>query len=155
VVATGSIRGDYGDALRLQLERAGIDVVAEDDMVSHLGPERSLSNRRPSGILWIVSADEIKLFRSDPNMSYLAGWDPLSPSERAQFFVDELELEQQLMAAGRADLAQALTNGSGGVDTEASGLDGVDQELLDHVESLRRKGDPVAIFRSAWPSPRR
>ena len=153
VVATGSIRGDYGDALRLQLERAGIDVVAEDDMVSHLGPERSLSNRRPSGILWIVSADEIKLFRSDPNMSYLAGWDPLSPSERAQFFVDELELEQQLMAAGRTDLAQALTNGSGGVDTEASGLDGVDQELLDHVESLRRKGDPVAIFRSTWPSP--
>ncbi len=155
VVTTGSVRGDYGDALRLQLERSGIDVVAEDDMVSHLGPERSLSSRKPAGILWIVSADEIRWFRTDPNMTYIAGWDPLSPSERAQFFVDELELEKQLMAAGRADLAQALTNGGGGVDTEATGLDGVDQELLNHVESLRRKGDPVAIFRSTWPSPRR
>ncbi len=155
VVTTGSVRGDYGDALRLQLERAGIETVAEDDMVSHLGPERSLSSRKPAGILWIVSADEIRWFRTDPFMTYIAGWDPLSPSERAQFFVDELELKLQLMAAGRTDLAQAVTNGGGGVDTEASGLDGVDQELLNHVESLRRKGDPVAIFRSAWPSPRR
>ena len=155
VVTTGSVRGDYGDALRLQLERAGIEVVAEDDMVNHLGPERSLSSRKPAGILWIVSADEIRWFRTDPNMTSIAGWDPLSPSERAQFFVDELELKKQLMAAGRADLAQALTNGGGGVDTEASGLEGVDQELLKHVESLRRKGDPVAIFRSTWPSPRR
>ncbi len=155
VITTGSVRGDYGDALRLQLERSGIEVVAEDDMVSHLGPERSLSSRKPAGILWIVSADEIRWFRNDPNMTYIAGWDPLSPSERAQFFVDELELEHQLMAAGRTDLAQALTNGGGGVDTEALGLNGVDQELLNHVESRRRKGDPVAIFRSAWPSPRR
>ncbi len=155
VVTTGSVRGDYGDALRLQLERAGIETVAEDDMVSHLGPERSLSSRKPAGILWIVSADEIRWFRTDPFMTYIAGWDPLSPSERAQFFVDELELKLQLMAAGRTDLAQAVTNGGGGVDAEASGLEGVDQELLNHVESLRRKGDPVAIFRSAWPSPRR
>lgn len=155
VVTTGSVRGDYGDALRLQLERAGIEIVAEDDMVSHLGPERSLSSRKPAGILWIVSADEIRWFRTDPFMTYIAGWDPLSPSERAQFFVDELELKLQLMAAGRTDLAQAVTNGGGGVDAEASGLEGVDQELLNHVESLRRKGDPVAIFRSAWPSPRR
>jgi hypothetical protein len=154
VITTGSVRGDYGDALRLQLERAGIETVAEDDMVSHLGPERSLSSRTPTGILWVVSADEIRWFHYDPSMTFIAGWDPLSPSERAQFFIDELELKIQLISAGRADLAQALTNGGGGVDTEASGLDGVDQELLHHVESLRRKGDPVAIFRSAWPSSR-
>lgn len=146
VVTTGSVRGDYGDAIRLQLERAGIDVVAESNMVSHLGPERSEEQRTPVGTLWIVSADQIALFTSDPNMTFLGGWDPLTPEQRAQFFLDEATLQDQLIAAGRLDLAEALTNGTGGVDAEAKGLDGVDPRLVDKVEALRRKGDPVAIF---------
>jgi hypothetical protein len=32
------------------------------------------------------------------------------------------------------------------VDTEAKTLDGVDPTLVDRVEALRRKGDPVAVF---------
>lgn len=146
VVTTGSVRGDYGDALRLQLERAGIQVVAEDNMVSHLGPERSESRRTPTATLWIVSADQIALFRSDPTMRFLGGWDPLSDAERSQFFIDEALLQEQLIAAGRLDLAEALTNGSGGVDTQAIGLEGVDQDLLRRVEATRRRGDPVAVF---------
>ena len=146
VVTTGSVRGDYGDALRLQLERAGIQVVAESNMVSHLGPERSESRRTPVGTLWIVSADEIARFKADPSMNYLGGWDPLTPGQREQFFIDESILQDQLIAAGRVDLAEALTNGSGGVDTEATGLDGVDPLLVARVEALRRKGDPVAVF---------
>jgi hypothetical protein len=79
-------------------------------------------------------------------MNYLGGWDPLTPEQRAQFFVDESLLQDQLIAADRIDLAEALTNGTGGVDTEAMGLDGVDPLLVQRVEALRRKGDPVAVF---------
>ena len=146
VVTTGSVRGDYGDALRLQLERAGIQVVAESNMISHLGPQRSESNRTPVGTLWIVSADQITQFKADPSMKFLGGWDPLTQDERNQFFIDQSLLQDQLIAAGRVDLAEALTNGSGGVDTEAKTLDGVDPTLVDRVEALRRKGDPVAVF---------
>ena len=146
VVTTGSVRGDYGDAIRLQLERAGIDVVAESNMVSHLGPERSESNRTPVATLWIVSADAITLFASDPSMTFLAGWDPLTKEQRAQFFVDQAALQDQFIAAGRLDLPEALTNGSGGVDAEGKNVPGVDPALVDRVESLRRKGDPVAVF---------
>jgi hypothetical protein len=146
VVTTGSVRGDYGDALRLQLERAGIQVVAESNMISHLGPQRSESNRTPVGTLWIVSADQITQFKADPSMKFLGGWDPLTQDERDQFFIAQSLLQDQLIAAGRVDLAEALTNGSGGVDTAAKTLDGVDPTLVDRVEALRRKGDPVAVF---------
>ena len=146
VVTTGSVRGDYGDALRLQLERAGIEVVTEQNMISHLGPQRSESNRTPVGTLWVVSADQITQFKADPSMKFLGGWDPLTQDQRGQFFTDQSLLQDQLIAAGRVDLAEALANGSGGVDTGAKGLDGVDPTLVDHVEALRRKGDPVAVF---------
>ena len=79
-------------------------------------------------------------------MTYLGGWDPLTRDQRAEFFIDQSLLQDQLIAAGRVDLAEALTSGSGGVDTEAKGLDGVDSARLDRVEALRRKGDPVAVF---------
>ncbi|HBU02105.1 MAG TPA: hypothetical protein DEB20_06120, partial [Acidimicrobiaceae bacterium] len=146
VVTTGSVRGDYGDALRLQLERAGIQVVAESNMISHLGPQRSESSRTPVGTLWIVSADQITQFKADQSMKFLGGWDPLAQDQRDQFFIDQSLLQEQLIAAGRVDLAEALTNGSGGVDTQAKTLDGVDPTLVDRVEAMRRKGDPVAVF---------
>jgi hypothetical protein len=146
VVTTGSVRGDYGDALRLQLERAGIQVVAESNMISHLGPQRSESSRTPEGTLWIVSADQITQFKADQSMKFLGGWDPLTQDQRDQFFIDQSLLQEQLIAAGRVDLAEALTNGSGGVDTQAKTLDGVDPTLVDRVEAMRRKGDPVAVF---------
>ena len=146
VVTTGSVRGDYGDALRLQLERSGVEVVVEDNLVSHLGPERSEARRTPTGTLWIVSADAIARFREDPSMRLLGEWDPLTPQERTQFLLDEAMLQDQLIAVGRVDLAEALTNGAGGVDAEAVGLRGVDQDLLRRVEATRRRGDPVAVF---------
>jgi len=146
VITTGSVRGDYGDALRLQLERSGIEVVAEPDMETHLGPERSESRRTPVATLWIVSADAIASFRTDPTMIELGGWDPLTADQRAAFETDKRLLQDQLIAAGRVDLAEALTNGGGGVDVEAVGLPGVDRELLTRVEKIRRMGDPVAVF---------
>ena len=146
VVTTGSVRGDYGDALRLQLERAGIEVVAEENMVSHLGPERAESVRTATGTLWIVSAQAITQFSNDPTMKFLGGWDPLTPEERRRYIEDQTLLQDQLIAVGRVDLAEALSNGGGGVDREAEGLAGIDQDLLHRVEKIRRMGDAVAVF---------
>jgi hypothetical protein len=146
VESTGSVRGDYADAIRLQLERAGIGVTASVDTAYRLGPQRSITERPPVATVWIVNADAIVDYRQMPEMRFVAIWDPLDPADRDTFFVDEHRLQEQLTAAGRPDLALALTNGAGNVDTEGTNLDGVDQDLLDHVESLRRKGDPVAIF---------
>ena len=146
VVTTGSVRGDYGDALRLQLERVGIEVVAEADMVSHLGPERAESVRTATGTLWIVSAQAISQFSADPTMKFIGGWDPLTSEERRRYLEDQTLLQDQLIAVGRVDLAEALTNGGGGVDSAAEGLTGVDQDLLRRVEKIRRMGDPVAVF---------
>jgi hypothetical protein len=98
------------------------------------------------GTLWVVSADQITQFKADPSMKFLGGWDPLTQDQRGQFFTDQSLLQDQLIAAGRVDLAEALTNGSGGVDTGAKGLNGVDPMLVDRVEALRRRGDPVAVF---------
>jgi len=146
VVTTGSVRGDYGDALRFQLERAGIDVVATPSTEILLGPERSEARRTPTAVLWIVSAESIAEFRNDPKMKELGGWDPLSAEERRSFSLDKSHLQDQLIAIGRVDLAEAIGIGGGGVDTEASRLAGIDKDLLSRVEAIRRKGDPVAIF---------
>ena len=152
VETTGSVRGDYGDAIRYALERAGVDVAVAPDLVTHFGPERSTDRRTPTAVLWVVSADAIAGFRADPSMVELGGWDPLTPTERAAYRVDERELQRQLRAAGRDDLAVALTNGGGGVDTQGLGLEGVDQTLLARVEAMRRKGDPVAVFLGPAPT---
>lgn len=151
VESTGSVRGDYGDAIRLELERNGVEIVATKDIAYRLGTERSLTSRTPVATLWIVNADAIADFRQDPSMDFIAMWDPLNAEERAAFRIDEAALQQQFIAAGRPDLAIAITNGTGNVDRDGADVAGVDQELLRSIESRRRKGDPVAIF--IGPSP--
>ena len=146
VATVGSVRGDYGDALRYALERAGVDVAVDDDLITLYGPDRANTRRPATSTVWVVSADAIPVFRSDPTMVELGGWDPLTPDERREFTTDRDELQRQLRAIGRDDLALALTNGGGGVDSGAAGLSGVDQDLLQRVERTRRRGDPVAIF---------
>lgn len=146
VETIGSVNGEYGDAVRYALERAGIEVAVPPRLVTHFGPERSTDRRDVATTLWVVSADAIVRFRADPSMSELAGWDPLDPAARATYLAEETELAAQLRAVGREDLARALATGDGGVDSGAAGLNGVDQELLARVEAVRRRGDPVAIF---------
>ena len=68
--------------------------------------------------------------------------------QRAAYVLDESILQEQLNAAGRSDLATALTNGGGGVDSGSIGLEGVDQELVRRVEAIRRKGDPIGLYLS-------
>ncbi|MBU3700755.1 MAG: hypothetical protein FGM58_01735 [Acidimicrobiia bacterium] len=152
VETIGSVRGDYGDAVRYALERAGVDVAVGDDLITHYGPQRDIARRGTRSTVWVVSADAIGVFRGDASMVELGGWDPLGPDERRAFEIDRDELQSQLRAIGRDDLALALTNGGGGVDSAAAGLDGVDQALLQRVERIRRRGDPVAVFIGPAPT---
>lgn len=152
VETVGSVRGDYGDAVRYALERAGVDVAVGDDLISHYGPRRDIDRRGVRATVWVVSADAVAVVRNDVSMVELGGWDPLTPSERLTFESDRDELQSQLRAAGRDDLALALTNGGGGVDSAAAGLPGVDQDLLDRVEQTRRRGDRVVVFLGPAPT---
>ncbi len=147
VVATGSVWGTTADAVRLELERNGIEVAAPPRDAFRFGEERSTDERQPVATVWVVSADAATEWTFHPDdVTRLAGWDPLEPDQRLAYLADEAVLRDQLIAAGRPDLAKALATGGGGVDSGAAGLPGVDQELLDRVEAIRRKGDPVAIF---------
>ena len=146
VRAVGSVNGSYADAIRFDLEHHGVDVVSSSDLAYKVGEHRSIDHRTPELTLWVVSADLITEFVDDPSMHFVASWDPMTPSERAVWTIDERELQDQFIAADRVDLAEALTNGTGGVDREGSQLDGIDQVLLGRVEAGRRRGDPVAVF---------
>jgi hypothetical protein len=146
VVATGSVWGNTGDAVRLELERNGIDVATEPQDAYRFGHERSTDERAPATTLWVVSADAATEWRFRPDVTRLAGWDPLELPDRLTYLAEEATLQQQLEAAGRPDLARAVATGQGGVAEEAPSLPGVDQDLLDRVEAVRRQGDPVGIF---------
>lgn len=146
VVATGSVWGTTADAVRLELERNGIKVAAPPGDAFRLGEGRSTDERQPVASVWVVSADAATEWALRPELTRLAGWDPLELPDRLAYLAEEAQLRDQLIAAGRPDLAQALATGGGGVDSEAVDLPGVDRGLLDRVEAVRRKGDPVAIF---------
>jgi len=146
VVATGSVWGTTADAVRLELERNQIEMAALPRDAFRYGEERSTDQRDPVATLWVVSADAATEWMSHPEVTRLAGWDPLELPDRLAYLSEAAVLEQQLTDGGRPDLAQALATGGGGVDSEAQDLPGVDQDLLDRIETIRRKGDPVGIF---------
>jgi hypothetical protein len=147
VVATGSVWGTTADAVRLELERNGIEVAAPPRDAFRFGEERSTDERQPVATVWVVSADAATEWTFHPaEVTRLASWDPLELDQRLAYLADEAALRDQLIAAGRPDLAKALSTGGGGVDSGARDLPGVDQELLTRVEAVRRQGDPVAIF---------
>ncbi len=154
VVATGSVWGTTADAVRLELERNGIEVAAPPQDSYRFGEERSADERPPVATVWVVSADSATQWLDHPEVTRVAGWDPLELPDRRQFLAEEAVLQQQLVAAGRDDLARALAVGGGGVDKEAIGLPGVDQDLLARIEQTRRKGDPVGIYLGPPTDPR-
>lgn len=146
VVATGSVWGTTADAVRLELERNGIEIAALPRDAFRFGSERSTDERPPVATVWVVSADAATEWMDHPEVTRVAGWDPLELPDRLAYLAEEAVLADQLIAAGRPDLAQALRTGGGGVDSEGAGLPGVDPELLARIEAVRRKGDPVAIY---------
>ncbi len=151
VDSAGSVWGTLADGVRLALERHGIPVATDPADAFRLGQQRSSDRRVPESTVWVVSADAATEWSYRPDLRLLARWDPLEPADRLAYLVEEHRLQEQLVAAGRPDLAHALATGGGGVDTEAVGLAGVDQDLVRSVEAVRRRGDPVAIFLGPAP----
>ena len=141
---TGSVWGTAGDGIRLELERAGIPVVADTDDAFRLGPQRSADERTPAHTLWVVSADASTAWQARPEMEFVTRWDPVDPLTRARYLVAVQTLQRQLIAAGEFRLAVNLATGG---DTRlAPSVPGVDTELLAQVEEIRRMGDPIALF---------
>lgn len=138
--------GTMADGVRYAIAHAGDEVVVDPQYGFKFGEHRSADNRDADAVVWVVSADAVRIWTQLPNVRTIAIWDPLTPEDRAAYVLDEELLSVQLIAAGRPDLATALTNGGGGVDTGSVGLDGVDPELVRRVESVRRRGDPIGIF---------
>lgn len=138
--------GTMADGVRYAITHAGDEVVVDPQNGFKFGEHRSADSREADAVVWVVSADAVRIWSQLPGVRTIAIWDPLSAAERADYIVEGELLRGQLTAAGRPDLAAALTNGGGGVDTGSVGLDGVDPELVQRVESIRRRGDPIGIF---------
>lgn len=152
VETINSTWGTMADGVRFALEHDHVPVVVSPEFAFKFGDQRSADHRRADTVVWVVHADAVRTWGDLPNVRTVAVWDPLSPAERAAYVVDETELQQQLTAAGRPDLATALTNGGGGVDRESVGLAGVDPSLVQRVEAIRRRGDPIGLFVTRLPS---
>jgi hypothetical protein len=146
VEMVNSTWGTMADGVRYAITHAGDEIAVDAQYGFKFGEQRSADRIEADAVVWVVSADAVRIWGQLPNVRTIAIWDPLSADERLIYAADEQLLRDQLTAAGRADLATALTNGGGGVDTGSVGLDGVDPELLRRVEAVRRRGDPIGIF---------
>lgn len=144
VVSTGSVWGNYADALRFALERAGTPVATFAGTGYRFGDFRA--EREAKSTLWVVNADAASEWATSTRFCRLGYWDPLTPTERAAYFKNQEQLVAQFNAAGRSDLAYALKTGEGGIAEKAAALGDIDLQLLDAVERESRKGLPVATY---------
>jgi hypothetical protein len=144
VQAVGSNNGSIADGIRLQLERAGVHVVVEDEQVHKYGTDRLASAHSPDSVITVATGALLAGPLGGSLGTPIASWDPLDPAWRDLANGFEDDLADQLSLVGRNDLVTAMR--SGGSLAPAHDLDGVDQELLVAVEQLRRRGDPVTVY---------
>ena len=144
VVSTGSVWGNYADALRFALERSGTPVATFADTGYRFGDFRA--EREVESTLWVVNADAANEWATSTRFCRLGYWDPLTPTERAAYLKNQEQLIAQFNAAGRSDLAYALKTGEGGIAEKAAELGDIDLQLFDAVERESRKGLPVATY---------
>jgi hypothetical protein len=144
VEAVGSNNGSIADGVRLQLERSGAPVVVGDTQVPKYGTGRRASTHPPGAVLTVATGSLLAGPLGGSFGTPIAAWDPLEPPERELATALEEDLADQLALVGRNDLVTALR--SGGSLAPASGLEGVDQDLLERVERFRRQGDPVTVY---------
>ena len=144
VRAVGSANGSIADALRLQLDRAGVPVVVDDDQVHKYGDGRSARTQPPVATMTVATGARLTGPFGETFGAPIARWDPLTPDERGYATTLEDRLADQLSRVGRDDLVTALRSG-GGLDGVRD-LDGVDQDLYRTVEQYRRQGDPVTVY---------
>jgi hypothetical protein len=151
VETINSTWGTMSDGVRYAITHSGNEVVVDPQYGFKFGEQRSADRVQTDAVVWVVHGDAVRIWGALPNVRTIAVWDPLPAEQRAAYFLDEALLQEQLVAAGRSDLATALTNGGGGVDSGSAGLEGVDQDLVRRVEAIRRKGDPIGLFLSLTP----
>jgi hypothetical protein len=144
VRAVGSTNGSIADALRLQLDRAGIPVVVDDDQVHKYGDGRSARAQRPIATMTVASGARLTGPFGETFGTPIARWDALAPDERQYATALEDRLADQISRVGRDDLVTALR--SGGSLDDVRDLDDVDQDLFRMVEQYRRQGDPVTVY---------
>ncbi len=143
VRGVGSHHNIVGDGLLLQLIRSGRRVVVDPDAAFKFGAD-NVATGGPDAVVFVVSNDSIARYQARDDVREVVAYDPLTPEERARFAELDARLREQFVAAGRPDLVTMISIGDSLID--AHGLPGVDQQLLDEAEQLRRKGQPVAAF---------
>jgi len=138
------------DGIRLQLERADRPTVSRHEDAFKFGAHRDASSTRPVTEVWVVSGDAIVDWSKRGEHRQVAIWDPLPAAQRARYFEDVEVLRNQILAAHRMDLFDALYGGDSLY--LAHGLKGIDQDLLKRIEDQRSKGRPVAVFVGSAPA---
>lgn len=144
VATAGSGPGSVGDGMRLQLERAGIPTLVSPDNGYKFGEHRSTASTEPTATVWVVSGEELWSWLDRTDMDFVTLTDPLTPDERLAWRADAAVLADQLRAAGRDELVDALY-----ADESlyyAKEVPGVDLDLLERVDEARRRGRPYAVF---------
>jgi hypothetical protein len=144
VEGSGPRAGWLTDAFILQLDRGGFDVVVDDSQTPKSGPQRARSKSEPIAVMTVATGRRIDEIAARPGVSELGRWDPLAPEQRADRVRVEATLREQLVLAGRDDLARVLDIGDG--LWEATTVRGVDASLVDQFDRYRRDGYPVAVF---------
>jgi hypothetical protein len=144
VVDDGGGVAMIGDGLRLQLERADRPIVVRPDSAYKFGSTRDASIVKPVAVVHVVYGDAIVDASRRSDLHQVALWDPLSPTDRAEYFQDVVVLRNQFLAAHRTDLFDNLYSGDSLF--AGFGLKGIDQDLLKRVEAARAAGRPVAVF---------
>ncbi|MBI2705175.1 MAG: hypothetical protein HYX32_07800 [Actinobacteria bacterium] len=151
VESAGGGATNVADGVRLQLERADRPTVVSAEEAYKFGWARDANRVKPVTVAWVVSGEAIVDFAKRDDLRQVAIWDPLPSVQRARYFQDVDALRNQLLAAHRTDLFDALYSGDSLF--EAKSVKGIDQALLQRVEDLRGKGRPVAVF--VGPAPAR
>ncbi len=132
------------DAVRLQLEREGVDVLVDDENAHKYGESRRGSTHDPAAVVWIVGPVRTPELDGRDDLEEITTWTPLDAEEAAELRTKSAELAAQFAAAGETDLIRALEE----YDSlfRARGVPGVDLALLERVDELQRRGEPVTVY---------
>jgi hypothetical protein len=99
-----------------RLDAAGIRTVTDPDFVYQFGERRVVGGpgvpAQVAGTLVVATGNAVvDLPAANPRLEFLAGYDPLSSTERARLTGLQAQFDARVRAAGRDDLLPAVTDG--------------------------------------------